>query len=175
MVYSLSVMFKSMVKKNTIVTIEEEIEMCSNYLDLLQIRYEGRLEVEIEMERCISGCSIIKLLIQPIVENYIVHGFRSLDEDNRVMIRAARCGERVAITVKDNGLGIPAERLKEIDQMLSASTHLMEKSNPSIGIINVHDRIRMNYGEDYGITVYSELGKGTEVRMEIPLLKEGIL
>ncbi|OPA80560.1 two-component sensor histidine kinase [Paenibacillus selenitireducens] len=175
MVYSLSVMFKSMVKKNTIVTIEEEIEMCSNYLDLLQIRYEGRLEVEIEMERCISGCSIIKLLIQPIVENYIVHGFRSLDEDNRVMIRAARCGERVAITVKDNGLGIPAERLKEIDQMLSASTHLMEKSNPSIGIINVHDRIRMNYGEDYGITVFSELGKGTEVRMEIPMLKEGIL
>lgn len=175
MVYSLSVMFKSMVKKNTIVTIKEEIELCSIYLELLQIRYEGRLAVEIEMEPDISGCSIIKLLIQPIVENYIVHGFRSLEEDNRVMIRAVRCGERVVIMVKDNGIGIPVERLKEIDQMLSATTHLMEKSNPSIGLINVHDRIRMNYGEDYGITVFSELGKGTEVRMEIPMLKEGIL
>ncbi|GGG05785.1 two-component sensor histidine kinase [Paenibacillus aceti] len=179
MVYSLSVMFKNMVKKDTVVTIKEEIEMCSIYLDLLQIRYEGRLEVETYIEPCVSGCSIIKLLIQPIVENYIVHGFRSLDDDNRVSIHAVRDGGRVIITVKDNGTGIAPERLKEIHQMLSGSSHLssnlMEKSTPSIGLINVHDRIRMNYGEDYGIAVFSEPGEGAEIRVEIPMLKEGIL
>ncbi|WMT38957.1 sensor histidine kinase [Paenibacillus sp. D2_2] len=179
MVYSLSVMFKGMVKKDTVITIKEEIEMCAIYLDLLQIRYEGRIEVAIEVEPAISGCSIIKLLVQPIVENYIVHGFRSLEDDNQVRISAIREGERVVITVKDNGNGIPAERMQEIDKMLSGSSHLssnlMEKSSPSIGLINVHDRIRMNYGEDYGLTVLSEPGEGTEVRMEIPMLREGIL
>lgn len=179
MVYSLSVMFKGMVKKDTVITIKEEIEMCSIYLDLLQIRYEGRIEVAIEVEPAVSGCSIIKLLVQPIVENYIVHGFRSLDDDNQVRISAVREGERVVITVRDNGMGIPAGRMQEIDKMLSGSSqlssNLMEKSNPSIGLINVHDRIRMNYGEEYGLSVSSEPGKGTEVRMEIPMLKEGIL
>ncbi|WP_410771158.1 histidine kinase [Fontibacillus sp. BL9] len=177
MIYSLSVMFRSMVKKDTVVTVQEEIELCSIYLDLFRIRYEGRLNVEISTDGEIGNCRIIKLLIQPIVENYIVHGFRSLDSDNEISLHTVRDKDRIAITVADNGKGIPAERLKEINRMLSAppSPQPAGGGGSSIGLINVHERIRMNYGDEYGVTVCSQEGQGTTVRIEIPLLREGFM
>ncbi|RCX18188.1 two-component system sensor histidine kinase YesM [Fontibacillus phaseoli] len=177
MIYSLSVMFRSMVKKDTVVTVQEEIELCSIYLDLFRIRYEGRLSVEIGTDGEIGNCRIIKLLIQPIVENYIVHGFRSLDSDNEISLHTVQDNDRIAITVADNGKGIPAERLKEINRMLSASPSPQSAggSGSSIGLINVHERIRMNYGDEYGVAVCSQEGKGTTVRIEIPLLREGFM
>ncbi|MFD1175554.1 sensor histidine kinase [Paenibacillus puldeungensis] len=175
LIYSLSVMFKSMVKKDTMVTIQEEIELCSIYLDLFRIRYEGKLAVRIDMDREIGGCRIIKLLIQPIVENYIVHGFRSLEGDNEVSLSVVREEERIVITVADNGKGISAGRLQEIRQLLSDSSQPPRSGGSSIGLINVHERIRMNYGEDYGVTICSEEGKGTIVRVEIPVLREGFM
>lgn len=175
MIYNLSVMFRSMVKKDTIVTVQEEIELCSIYLDLFRIRYEGRLAVGIDLDREIAGCRITKLLIQPIVENYIVHGFRSLESDNEISLSAVREEERIVITVADNGKGIPAGRLEEIRRMLSAPSQPSGVGGSSIGLINVHERIRMNYGEDYGVTVCSEEGKGTVVRVRIPILREGFM
>ncbi|MDN4067022.1 histidine kinase [Paenibacillus vini] len=177
MIYSLSVMFRSMVKKDTIVTIQEEIELCSIYLDLFRMRYEGRLKVDIEMDDEIGGCRIIKLLIQPIVENYIVHGFRSLESDNVISLHAVKDLERdrIVITVVDNGKGIPAGRLEEITRMLASPSQPAGGAQASIGLINVHERIRMNYGDDFGIAVCSEEGKGTAIRIEIPLLREGFM
>ncbi|MFD3256983.1 sensor histidine kinase [Paenibacillus lentus] len=175
MIYSLSVMFKNMVKKSTIITIEEEIDMCTNYLDLFRIRYEGRLEVHIEVDPSITGFSIIKLLVQPIVENYIVHGFRSLEFDNIIKIRAYRADDRVHIIVSDNGSGISPEKLAEIRQTLARMQPPPDKDHNSIGLMNVHERIVMNYGDSYGLTVNSTLGQGTEVQLEIPIIRKGEL
>ncbi|WP_019637992.1 sensor histidine kinase [Paenibacillus fonticola] len=173
MIYSLSVLFKNMVKKSTIITIEEEIDMCANYLDLFRIRYEGRLEVKIEVDPSIAGFSIIKLLVQPIVENYIVHGFRSLEFDNIIKVRAYRSDDRVHITVSDNGSGIRPEKLAEIRQTLARTQPPPDKDHSSIGLMNVHERIVMNYGESYGLTVNSTEGEGTEVQLEIPMIRKG--
>ncbi|MGG3280521.1 sensor histidine kinase [Paenibacillus solani] len=173
MIYSLSVMFKSMVKKSTIVTIEEEIDMCSVYLDLFRIRYEGRLETEIEMDPEIQNYSIIKLLVQPIVENYIVHGFRPLEDNNKISVRAQGVGDRIVIIVSDNGTGIPEEKLTQIRQTLDKILQPPDKGYRSIGLMNVHERIVMNYGNDYGVFINSTEGVGTEVRMEIPMLRKG--
>lgn len=173
MIYSLSVMFKSMVKKSTIVTIEEEIDMCSVYLDLFRIRYEGRLETEIEVDPDIQNYSIIKLLVQPIVENYIVHGFRPLEDNNKISVRAQGAGDRIVIIVSDNGTGIPEEKLTQIRQTLDKILQPPDKGYRSIGLMNVHERIVMNYGHDYGVSINSTEGVGTEVRMEIPMLRKG--
>ncbi|MBE9914068.1 sensor histidine kinase [Paenibacillus donghaensis] len=173
MIYSLSVMFKSMAKKSTIVTIEEEIDMCSVYLELFCLRYEGQLSANIEVDPDIRQCSIIKLLVQPIVENYIVHGFRSQEHDNRITVQAQRSGERIVITVLDNGTGIPEDKLAHIRQTLDRTLDPPEKGYRSIGLMNVHERIILNYGSDYGVTINSKVGQGTEVRMEIPMLIGG--
>ncbi|MNJ59687.1 putative sensor-like histidine kinase [compost metagenome] len=173
MIYSLSVMFKNMVKKSTIITIEEEIDMCANYLDLFRIRYEGRLQVNIEVDPSIARFSIIKLLVQPIVENYIVHGFRSLEFDNIITVRAYRTDERVHIIVSDNGSGIRPEKLAEIRQALARTQQPPDKDHSSIGLLNVHERIVMNYGDSYGLTVNSTHGQGTEVQLEIPMIRKG--
>ena len=173
MIYSLSVMFKNMVKKSTMVTVEEEIDMCSVYLDLFRIRYEGRLETEIEVDPEIQSLSIIKLLVQPIVENYIVHGFRPLEDNNKISVRAHGAEDRVVITVSDNGTGIPEDKLIQIRQTLDKVLQPPDKGYRSIGLMNVHERIVLNYGSDYGVTIRSTEGQGTEVRMEIPKLRKG--
>ncbi|OWA37926.1 hypothetical protein B9G55_04190 [Saccharibacillus sp. O16] len=168
MIYSLSVMFRSLVKKSTVVSVSEEIEICSMYLDLFRIRYEGRLSADIEVDESAKNCRIVKLLVQPLVENYIVHGFRPLDNDNRAAIRARVGNGRLTITVEDNGTGIPPERLAEIRLMLGGGAPAPDKEHRSIGLINVHERIRMNYGDAFGLTVESEEGRGTMIRMELP-------
>ncbi|NGZ78021.1 sensor histidine kinase [Saccharibacillus sp. VR-M41] len=168
MIYSLSVMFRSLVKKSTVVSVSEEIEICSMYLDLFRIRYEGRLTADIEVGEAAQNCRIVKLLVQPVVENYIVHGFRPLDADNRIAVRAKAEKRRLTIIVEDNGTGIPPERLAEIRLMLDGGAPAPDKEHRSIGLINVHERIRMNYGEAYGLTVDSEEGQGTTVRMVLP-------
>lgn len=168
MIYSLSVMFRSLVKKSTIVSVSEEIEICSMYLDLFRIRYEGQLQIEIDVAEEAQHCRMVKLLVQPIVENYILHGFRPLDEDNRVSIRAEAADGRLTIEVEDNGTGIAPERLAEIRLMLGGGAPAPDKEHRSIGLINVHERIRMNYGEDFGLSVESEQGCGTTVRMMLP-------
>ncbi|MBT2762016.1 sensor histidine kinase [Paenibacillus sp. ISL-20] len=173
MIYSLSVMFKNMVKKSTVVTVEEEMDMCSVYLDLFRIRYDGRLETEIEVDPEIQNVSIIKLLVQPIVENYIVHGFRPLEDNNKISVRARRADDRVVIIVSDNGTGIPEEKLTQIRGMLDKVLQPPDKGYRSIGLMNVHERIVLNYGNDYGVSINSTEGQGTEVRMEIPMLRKG--
>ncbi|WP_106769345.1 sensor histidine kinase [Paenibacillus faecalis] len=173
MIYSLSVMFKNMVKKSTIVTVEEELDLCSVYLDLFRIRYDGRLQAEIEVDPEIKNCAIIKLLVQPVVENCIVHGFRPLEDNNKITVKAKREGKRIIITVSDNGAGIPEEKLEEIRRTQDKTLQPPDKDYRSIGLMNVHERIVMNYGDDYGITINSAPGQGTEVRMEIPMLRKG--
>lgn len=173
MIYSLSVMFKSMVKKRTIVTLGEEIEMCSLYLELFQIRYEGRLQVDIHVDEDVVECSILKLLVQPIIENYTIHGFRSLEDNNCISLYVVRNEGVISIIVTDNGRGISRAKLDEINTMLAKSSQATDKSNQSIGLINVHERIQMTYGDQYGITIQSEEGIGTKVVIEIPALREG--
>ncbi|WP_246369744.1 sensor histidine kinase [Saccharibacillus deserti] len=168
MIYSLSVMFRSLVKKSTIVTVREEIEICSMYLDLFRIRYEGQLQIGISVAEKAADCRMVKLLVQPVVENYILHGFRPLDEDNRIEVRAESAAGRLTIAVEDNGTGIAPERLAEIRLMLEGGAPVPDKEHRSIGLINVHERIRMNYGEDYGVSVESKEGTGTTVRMVLP-------
>lgn len=173
MIYSLSVMFKSMVKKSTIVTIEEELDLCSVYLDLFRIRYDGQLQAEIEVDPEIKTCAIIKLLVQPVVENCIVHGFRPLENNNKITVKAKREGMRIIITVSDNGTGISEEKLEQIRRTQDKTLQPPDKDYRSIGLMNIHERIVMNYGNDYGITINSIEGQGTEVRMEIPMLRKG--
>ncbi|MCL6602815.1 MAG: sensor histidine kinase [Paenibacillus sp.] len=172
MIYILATMFRHLIKKQTHVTLAEEIELCGMYLALIQYRYENKLQVETNIEMSIAGSIVAKLLIQPIIENYIVHGFRTDEEDNRISITAAEQEGHIIIRVKDNGKGITQEKLIEVRKTLQTDGGFASLSSDSLGLKNVQERIRLNYGSEYGISVLSEHGKGCEVIMKIPSTRE---
>ncbi|OAB32936.1 sensor histidine kinase [Paenibacillus glacialis] len=171
MIYILSTLFRSIVKKSMIVTIADEIEYCKLYLELFQIRHENRLQIELQINEVVMNCSIVKLLIQPIIENYIVHGFRPERSDNLIRIEVVESDELIQIILSDNGKGIMPSKLAELQQMLQANIK-MDALPSSVGLCNVNERIKIYYGTEYGLVIASEVDKGTTIILNIPAVRE---
>lgn len=170
MIYSLSVLFKNAVRHELLYRVEDEMEACRLYLELFRIRYKNRFTYHIEWDPALAGKKMLKLSVQPLVENYIVHGLRPHRDDNRVEIRATLEDGVVRIAVEDNGAGIPPERLLDIMQQIN----LPEEAGKSFGLRSVHDRIKLVYGSEYGIEIKSGEA-GTTVAMSFPATEEGEL
>lgn len=117
MIYSLSALFRSFVQQKKIYTLKDELEACRLYLELFQIRYKDKFTYAIEWDRKLAPIRIMKMSLQPIIENYIVHGLRNESTDNELQIRVNQVEEFLHVQVADNGNGITSERLKEIEQL----------------------------------------------------------
>ncbi|OCT14760.1 hypothetical protein A8709_11325 [Paenibacillus pectinilyticus] len=142
----------------------DEMQSLEKYIHIMKVRYGDRFKVEYDIEEDITQTYILKLLLQPIVENAIIHGFYGKDAMGIVKIAAKRNNDQLILTVTDNGKGME-QQTREI--------LLQEKKVESlcgIGIANVNDRIRLNYGDAFGLIIHSELGVGTEVVVTLPLL-----
>lgn len=172
MIYILATMFRHLIKKQTHVTLAEEMELCVMYLALFQYRYENKLSVETDIEKSIAGSIVVKLLVQPVIENYILHGFRTDAADNWISVTARGKDGRIVIRVKDNGRGIVPEKLLALQRSLQNAKDSDSLTSDSLGLKNVHERIRLNYGNQYGLSVTSEQGEGCEVIIEIPVIRE---
>ncbi|QYR21167.1 sensor histidine kinase [Paenibacillus sp. sptzw28] len=171
MIYSLAVLFKSFVQQRTVVTLREETENCRRYLELFRIRYKDKFSYHIEYEPELADRRIIKMSLQPIVENYIIHGIQADRTDNVISVRAAEEEGIIRIVISDNGTGIPQDKL---DRILR-SFHLPETGGEesSLGLRSVHERLKLMYGESCGIEVKSESLKGTTVIIWFPISEEG--
>ncbi|WP_270168970.1 sensor histidine kinase [Paenibacillus sp. SYP-B4298] len=174
MIYILSSIFRSMVKKSTMVSIAEELELCRMYLELFRFRYEGQLTFTTELDPQLQHCMTMKLLVQPIIENYMIHGFRADAQTNRIAVRAFRDGEEVRIVVQDNGAGIEAGRLTQLRDLLEASSGIQQGEERSIGLVNVQERLQTSYGEQYGLEIDSQAGEGTTVTLRLPAITRGL-
>ncbi|WP_152396665.1 sensor histidine kinase [Paenibacillus guangzhouensis] len=174
MIYILSTLFRYSVRRDTIVPLENEIEYCSLYLDLFRIRYMQNFSYEIDIEPELMSLRVLKLSIQPIIENYIVHGLVMSRTDNRIWIQAAMEDDVLMITIKDNGSGIAPEKLESIRQKLNTEV-TEEAASQSIGLMNTHERIKICFGPTYGIRVESVPGQGTLITMKIPASQGGEL
>lgn len=171
MIYSLANLFKSFVRQKPVVTLREELENGRLYLELFRIRYKEKFGYSIELEPGLEDRRIVKMCVQPLIENAIVHGMKN-DGTDRVEVRAVSVEDGVRITVSDNGKGMPPERLEELRQTLRQE----DASSPgvgSIGLRNVHDRLRMLYGPASGIEIDSQPGRGTMVTLHIQYSEEG--
>lgn len=107
-----------------------------------------------------------KLILQPIVENCIIHGLKNLSHPGMIFIWIEIKDQRLAIQIMDNGEGIPEHKVKEINEMLLSS---QPDSSQNIGLINVHQRIKLRFGDPYGIHVESQVGEYTKVTVSLPL------
>ncbi|MGL5635150.1 MAG: sensor histidine kinase [Sarcina sp.] len=164
MLYNLAVLFRSQLKEKDIITIEKELDYCRKYLDLFKFRYEDKFSYEIECDNNLLGNNIIKFILQPLIENYVVHGVRLSDDDNEMKIIIKECGSIIEVHIIDNGKGISDEKLEEIKIKLSDKN----ANSDSIGIINVNQRLKNTYGEQYGVTFIEGVEIGTQILVKIP-------
>lgn len=157
-------------KSNSIVTLKKEMEWLKQYIFLQQTRLENSFDCNILIPHELLDCKIHKLLLQPFVENSIIHGFEGADKHHDLMIKVIEDPiETLTIIVKDNGKGMSPEKIKEIKSGALAGT---ENKN-HIGMNNAIERLKMYYGDTGKFDIQSTIGEGTTVIIQIPKLVEG--
>ena len=150
------------------VRFKEEFDFVKRYIEIMKVRFGERLEFNDNISDEVKDVSVPKMIVQPIVENAVKYGFGEDVEVLRVEISAYIENEKLYIIVKDDGVGIEEDLLKDL------VFNLNEKYNRSdhIGLYNVHKRIELLYGIEYGLEINSEAGKGTEVVLVLPEIFE---
>ncbi|MEC0227689.1 sensor histidine kinase [Paenibacillus alba] len=142
----------------------DELQSLEKYIHIMKVRYGDRFKVEYDLDESVMHTYILKLLLQPILENAIIHGFYGKEAMGIVKITCKTQRDQLIITITDNGKGMERRTMEALLQEKKV------ESLSGIGIANVNDRIRLNYGEPYGLEIESELGVGTEVIVVLPLL-----
>lgn len=155
----------SLEDSDTFVTLKEEIEYVQKYLHIQQKRLGDCFEVDIEIPEHLENCKVIKMMLQPIVENAIDYGIRPYGGKGSLVIEAAQDGELVCVSVQDSGMGIES---KEVDEINNSIRKVVIKESTHIGLSNVNQRINLAFGENYGIVLESEIGLGTKVVFHLP-------
>lgn len=150
------------------VTIEEELDYVHTYLKLQSYRYEMPLDIDIQVEEEDLDAAIPKLTLQPIIENIMIHGFTHIKRRGIVGIIVKRKKNDIEITVFDNGQGMMPEVLESIRQKLSMEMN--QDAFQSIGIQNVHRRLQLLFGKEYGLQIMSIWEQGTAAKVVIPAL-----
>ena len=167
MVTQLASLFRiSLSRGKTIISMEDELKHARNYMNIQKIRYKNKFTVEFQVEDAILSCCTVKLVIQPLLENAIYYGMESMDGDGEITVVGYRKGDDVYVEVRDNGLGMPDEM---VDALLTENNRV-RKHGSGVGLINVHNRIRLRFGEPYGLEIESCLDEGTTVRIHLPYI-----
>lgn len=146
------------------VTVRQEFHVLQQYIDIQQFRYDDGFQVVFECDEAAEGKKIPKLLVQPLLENAIFHGVEFKKGEGLIVITARVQEAKVMITVEDNGAGIAPEILEKIEagEQLGSKTH--------VGIVNVKERIQLNFGENYGMQIESAQWEGTKIVLTLPAL-----
>lgn len=163
--------FRYSIKEEDKVTVEEEREFLKKYLDILDIRFNGRFSWKLEIEEEILGLRIDKMVLQPLVENAVYHGLEKRREPGGMLwIRGWREGVGFVFTITDNGGKLDEEHLKEIQKTLQDEEMLEQerRDRKRIGIANIQSRLKLLYGEAAGISIEVCEGK-TVVTLKMPI------
>jgi len=145
---------------DAMVPITEEINFIKDYVYICEIRYKRHIRINIDLDTELNDCMILKMLLQPIVENAILHGFGDENTDNQVSIIGTLLQDSIKIQIKDNGKGFKFEGIDKLT---------------GVGLHNIQKRIVLNYGEPYKLIIDSEIGKGTCVTLIIPAIKKVVV
>lgn len=153
-------------KGNEFITIEEEIEHIKSYLIIQMTRYDSKIEYEIEMDPTVKHYQLLKLTLQPLVENAIYHGIRNKRGKGKITIRIHQKNDALELTVHDTGIGIEKERLQQLNHSLDT---MSDEHKKGYGLYNVNERIKLTHGSPFGLRVESEFEKGTTIIALLPI------
>lgn len=165
--------------KGSIVTLEDELKNIDNYFLIQQYRFNNKFNIVKKFDDCDEGileCSIPKLTLQPIVENAIYHGLEPKIGKGIVVIRIYNTQDRIVIIISDNGIGMEKEKVEILNEKFNNAFKFIsenkEHKKSGIALINVDRRIKLLFGEEYGIKIYSALEIGTDVEIVLPLIRK---
>lgn len=169
MLLSLSALLRlTLETKEDLVPIRMEMEHVRLYVEMQQLRYKDKFSLDIRVEDNLLECRIVKLVLQPIVENAIYFGIKQSPNQGIIRIRMFLRGDMIVVRVMDNGVGIPPLTVLQLNESFRRE-HLQE--NEHIGLRNVNQRIRLAFGEQYGLKIRSRVGAGTIVDLTLPEMK----
>lgn len=162
----LAVLLRAGISGDRLITLERELELLEKYLDIQSLRFEDRFAWEIDVDERFQHCIVPKLILQPLVENSIIHGVANMD-DGYIKLSAREKSGTLILSVQDNGVGIPQDVLDWLNDP--------DRDVPGghLGLKNVDRIVRLYYGGDYGISAYSAVGEGSRVELRLPMNKEG--
>jgi two-component system sensor histidine kinase YesM len=150
------------------ITIGEELDRIKSYLTIQKMRYQDILDFRIEAQDDVMENTILKLILQPLVENALYHGIKNKRQGGTITVRARRQGEdEIRLEVEDDGIGFMPEKLAQLRRELEDDAGDI-KLESGFGIGNVNKRIRLYYGKPYGVSIESEYNTGTRVTLVIP-------
>jgi two-component system sensor histidine kinase YesM len=158
----------SLSKGKEIISVHEELSHIKSYLTIQKIRYEDKLDYEIQVDANMLEYKLIKLILQPLVENAIYHGIKEKRGNGRILIKGEIRGNTLIFTISDNGKGMEEELLNKINYMLKNGNE--KKNEIGYGIFNVNERIKIIYGDEYGLQYESIYGEGTTVLLKHPII-----
>jgi two-component system sensor histidine kinase YesM len=168
MVTALASLFRiSLSKGKNIISIKDEIEHAKNYMKIQKVRFKDQFSFKVNIDPEIEEYSTIKLIIQPLLENAIYYGVESMRDEGVITVKGYQMENDIFIEVTDNGMGIPEE---EQILLLTDNTRARKRGS-GIGLINVHQRIKLYFGEEYGLQIKSELDEGTTIIIHLPKIK----
>ncbi len=161
---------QSISNEDEVVPIANEVEYARGYLTIQKMRYKDKLEFQIDVDPSILYIPLIKLVLQPIIENAIYHGLKYKESKGLLIVKGFMKDGNAVLQVIDDGVGMDEETLSHI-----YDKHKVNYHSNGVGVYNVQKRLKLYYGDDYGITYESEKGKGTTATITIPGRQEGQL
>ena len=163
---NLASFFRNTLTSGYFVSIENEIKYTNEYVNILALRYGDLFDIEWDIDESILSYTIIKICLQPIIENAVYHGIKQKNDKGLIKIKGFCDDNNIILIVSDDGIGIEKDALDELNKTLSETSFTNEKSH--IGLSNVNQRIKIIFGDSYGIHVESTVGVGTDVYVTIP-------
>lgn len=168
--------FRYATKARHFVLISDELDCIARYMSIVRIRHNGNILVEFDVQESVKSYFIPKMLLQPIVENAVLHGFETITREGILKIKISESGEFLYISVMDNGEGLAEPKLAELSAELKCCLGENYEQLEHIGLVNIHQRIKLLYGDACGLTIDSQKGVGTNITIkilvEVPFFQE---
>ncbi|WP_297522679.1 histidine kinase [uncultured Clostridium sp.] len=164
MIYNLSILFRSQIKEKDIIDIELELYYCERYLELFKFRYDKKFDYYIEIDDGLEEVKVPKLILQPIIENYLIHGIELEADKNIIKITVNEIGNSVYVCIENNGRSMSDEKLRELNNLINNE----DMKTSSIGLENINKRIKNLCGDDFGIEIKNSQLQGIKVILKIP-------
>lgn len=169
MITQLAAMLRySLESTDALVPLEKELKHIHTYLDLQKHRYQNKFEVEWDIAEEVRGCLVIRIMLQPVLENAIYHGIKPLEDRGRIQISARKNEDNLEIKIMDFGVGMSPQKLHKLNSLMQEAD-IQEKAH--LGIPNVNQRIQLFFGAQYGISLSSREQHGTEVLIRLPYVE----
>jgi len=177
MAKSLSLLFRYSISERVLVSVREELQHLENYISIQNFRFEDKFRLQYNIPPEFMDYKILKLTLQPLIENSIKHGLEMKLGKGTIKIEILQLNSNIKIVISDDGLGIPPKKLEELNRSLagtrSGDPATVSNSGTGIGVMNVNARIKLYFGDQYGLR-FREAAVGTTVEITLPAVTESL-